>query len=325
MLMQIFDEEVSEYGIAKRLDQLVVKSATEFKSALLEVYHRESWKYLGYENWGEYLKSVAERAQYSTSMLRRWTNAAALTDAADKDIDTFSEGALREITEGLSDGKGFSENQRIEALMKAVEYAGNDTNVTSAHTRKAVAYTLVNESMYYYLSARMREGEISPEKALQILRIIDGAHNYNVQIIGEYSSDPRLVKVIANLSKGGGDTWEDLANEIMSTHHVPAGRGKQIPLADATAEHLLGYLNEPNDLARADAIASEREQTLARWREAFAEVYDLLEWLVYLANDVGKSGGSPELGEFEHVISLSTNAIEETKNLRAKAQKRRQS
>jgi hypothetical protein len=324
MLMQAYNDVLK----ARELDKIVVSSAIKFKEALLELYQTDGWEHLGYTSWGNYLEDVGKRAQYSTQMLRRWTNAAMLASASHIALDKYSESALRQITEGLSDNKGYTQSDRVETLLRAVEYAGEDEDVSERHTKRAVAYKIVEESGYDILSNRMRSGFLNPEKALQISNVLNASSKEDEPVLHgilEFVSDPRLAKTLHNIAMNNGEIWGDVSTTIMATGFVPTASGDQVHLDTATNEHLIGYLNKPASLARASALASEREQELAKWKLAFASVYDALKLLLDCNDDmfgfVLDSRNEPRRQSPEgygDALDISEKALEETRELRSK-------
>lgn len=264
---------------AHRLDEIIVSSATNFKEALLAMYKVNGWQALGFSSWGDYLNNVGERAGYSPQTLRRWANAALLTDAAGTPIGAFTEGALRYITEGLSNSKGFNEGDRVEALIRAIEYAGNLDGVTERHTRSAANYKLVENSAHMILRDNMLGGRVSPDEAAHIMRLIEADNDDSIGPILEHVTDARLADLLHDLEQANGEVWFDVADTILLTGYVPSGHGQQVSLPVARHGDLMNYLYERESFAR--QLETSRPNLRAeRYKLAMSVAYNALNALV---------------------------------------------
>jgi hypothetical protein len=254
---------ILSYKEAIAHDQDIVKSASTLRESLLVMYEGEGWRALGNKSWTDYLDDVGYRAGYTSKTLHKFTRAAQLESGAGWKFGTFSEGSIRPISDGLSDRKGFTEEDRVKALDLAITWAGGEGAVTSKHSQMVVAYLTVNRSQYRELARRMHAGKLPAVDALAIKNMLDHTDDASLYTILQEVTDVGLASTLFNMSGNNTDTWKEVREQILATACIPGAKGKQYPLGEASHANLIGYLAEPSYLKRADEMAARRSEMMA--------------------------------------------------------------
>lgn len=247
-------------------DEQIVSSASTLRVALYEMFVHDGWRALGFDSWGAYLNDVSERAKLKPKTLRKHARAGLLEADAHWPVGTFQEGSIRPISDILSDTKGFDQNDRTDALDLAVELAGDDeTLVTGELSRNAANLIVIGKSDAKVLQRRLEQSRVSPSVAIQLLWMYksvpcDTELGRKAQFILQMLSDVALGSLIHSIVKRGGDVAIDIIDTTLMTGFIPGANGMQMSIETATKQHLLGYLNEPARLERAEQASVDREK-----------------------------------------------------------------
>jgi hypothetical protein len=233
---------------AEDIDKQIVGGTKELQRLLLRMYYGDGFKLLGYPYWGNYLDSVSERAGVGRKALYRWHKASLLINDGGFDLGDFREGTVRPIIDTLSDRRGFSEDDRIDALDLAVEFSGGNIPAVTAPTAQTAAwYVAVSKTAPVNgqrIVERMRNGEVTPKDAHLINHIMLDKESEGMEYILAELSDSDLAKFLVNLRRNGGSTWTDIKETVELSGHIPTSDG-QVPIGSATYDDIVGYLNEP--------------------------------------------------------------------------------
>lgn len=273
---------VLSYELATEIDSAIVESAHNLRTHLLYMYEYDGWRALKFNSWSEYLEDVGIRAGYGYKALHKMTRAALLESGAGIELGTFQEGSIRPISDGLSDRKGFTEADRIDALELAISWAGDESSLTSLHANRAVAFITVDKAPWRKLANRMHAGELPATEAIKILAMLkaidatkDGS--FELDMILQEVSDVALASALFNIAAHEPKKWEELSLQIIATGYIPGARGNQYPIAEARFDHLAGYLSEPAYLERVDEMAARRSEMMAvchAARQVILHVFD---------------------------------------------------
>lgn len=253
---------------AEEWDSIIVTSATRMRVGLYNMYVHEGWRALGFESWEAYLQDISGRARLTPKTLRKHARAGLLEAEAGYDVGAFKEGSIRPINDILSNRKGFQDLDRVEALDLALEYAGDDPEkLTSALATRAAKHVAseraVLNSEATDLILRYKRNEVSAETAGELVKVFNKCgNNVLLEYIVQWLSDPHLANMLLNLTHNGGDVAEDVIEQIYRTGYVPGSNGSQMIINEATKEHFLGYLHEPERMKRAEKASLDRERMM---------------------------------------------------------------
>lgn len=259
---------------AQELDERIVTTLIGQLGDLLDMYNGEGYKQLGHTYWGDYLETVSDRAGVKAKALRRWTKAALLEDGSGLELGTFSEGTIRPIIDTLSTRKGFTDEDREAALELAIEFANGVENVTGPIAKSAayhVAVTARTPEAGVALVERLKNGEITSRAAYTISGIMQDDPAIGIEHILAETSDPDLAGFMVGLKRNELYKWEDIQETIEMSGCIPTDNG-QVPIAQATRDHLVDHLNAPQKMKRYEK-AIERTEALKRAVKLSADVF----------------------------------------------------
>jgi hypothetical protein len=263
-------DEVMEVGSYKQLtksealaiDAEIVQQVTFVRTLLVRIDQGNGWIALGFASWDEYLRDLGARTKTGSRYLGRVKNAGLIEDGAGIEIGTFKEGTLRPIQDTLSDTKGFSANDRTDALDLAIERAGGEENVTGPIAQDAAYYIAVCEQTPYAglrLIARVQAGEIPTRDAYLILQVLRGDASIGIEHIVSEVSDPQLASTLVNMYSTNGEQWQELRETIELTSSIPSGNDSQVAISKAVNSDLISYLNAPARMQRYDDAVTRTE------------------------------------------------------------------
>lgn len=260
---------------AQILDQRIVTNSINLLRDLLNMYHGEGYGQLGHPDWGSYLETVSDRAGVKAKALRRWTKAALLEDGSGHELGTFSEGTIRPIIDTLSTRKGFTDYDREAALELAIEFVdGEQKDVTGVITQAAAYYIATTSNTPEAgteLVERLKSGEITASAAYTISGIMKDDAAAGIEHILAQTNDPDLAGFMVGLKSNEIYKWEDIQETIELSGCIPTDNG-QVPIGQATRDHLVDYLNAPQKMKRYE-MAVERSEALKEVAKLAADVF----------------------------------------------------
>jgi len=304
-LVPVHNNDITPLSVpeAEKLDGDIVAHADSLRELLVEMYERSGWAALGFDSWQTYLKDVSARAGVGSKQLRKIHNVARLEASAGFDLGSFREGSIRPIIDGLSNAKGYTDEDRVSALELAVELAGDTTYVTGSIAQAAASYIIVEKSTPSdgrRLVSRMKHGEIPPMVAAEICEIMNTNAAQGLGSILAEVSYAKLAAMLVSVRQTGGDIWEDLKTTITHSGTIPTGDERQVATSAATPSDLIEYLNAPTRLKRYEK-AVERTQLLTEVAKTAAKV--MIEYYGVVGEPVSETLGLNKL-EFVNEIKL---------------------
>jgi len=307
----IVDPDIVQMSLsrARQLDTLIIDKTEGIQAHLVEIYTELGWATLGFHSWDAYLQDLGERTPWGSKYLRRMNNAALLEAGSGYDLGTFKEGTLRPINDTLSDAKGFCNKDREEALELALELAGKTEAITGVVAQAAAWYIVVSKrtpANGHRLVERMKEGAVSPKIANELCQIIRASKAIGVEHILAEVSSTRLAETLLNLHSTNGEQWPGLKETIERSGMMPTGTDGQVPISEATNNHLISYLNAPLKMQRYEKVV-ERLELLHNISEAAASlmikyygvVTDELPEALALSKNAGSHVLEPECALYE--------------------------
>lgn len=249
---------------AAEMDRQIVEHAETLGALLLKMFESAGFVALGFSSWQQYLEDVSVRAGVSTSTLRRHTNLAIAAKSFGVDAgDGLREGVARSITEILSPGKGFTDEDRQEAFGEAVEAAGGHMGDLTMGIASAVSkrrYCLrraeIGDPDIVSITSRAEEGALAIDDAYSLVRAVESIGDPIVSHVVARMSGAASARTLLNAIST--NTGQDIVSTAFNSGYVYVG-DRAVRIGDATPADIVAALNTEPDIER-------KERAADKWR-----------------------------------------------------------